>query len=129
MVGWSRAERQVELELLASILESVEATEAALVADLERMSGDESRASWFFNASRVELSSVPRDSIGGLPPALFRPNTADILQGPLPGLLNSAQLSLVQAQEVRRALNDWLRVATCATRSSAGEAAEYDLAP
>ncbi len=107
-----RVERQVELELLASILESVEAGEAGLNAALDRMSDDESRSSRFFNASASELASFQRDSVGGVFASLFRSNSFDVLRGPLPGVLNTAQAGLIREPSVRAALNQWLAVAT-----------------
>ena len=105
------AQRQAERELLASIVESVEVSEAGLNRALNRLNVDEARTARFYNLPANELASFPRDSVQNLYTAMFRANTFDVLQGPLSGVLTTAQLSLIQDDGVRAALNQWLAIA------------------
>lgn len=105
-------ERRVEQELLSSVLEDVETTDAALRSLIERADLDASFATWFYNASEQQLMAVSGDTARAVLTALYRPNTFDaLLQGPLSGVLTTAQVSLVQDAGLRAAFNDWLGVA------------------
>ena len=63
-------------------------------------------ASWLAKAA-----SCSRAASSSVCTAVFRANTVDVLQGPLSGVLTTAQLSLIQDDGVRAALNQWLAIA------------------
>ena len=111
--SWDRRVAQrFEVELLTNLFESVEASEQALNRALDRLSVDEARTARFYNLTASELASFPQDSVNGLSTALIRSSATQVLEGPLSGVQNTAQLGLIRDPQVRLALNQWLALAT-----------------
>ena len=102
-----RSERRLEKEMLINTLDSIRATESGILATYERMDLDDKNLRSFFDATEAELSSMPRESLRQILPALVRANTFDAL-----AMLQTTDIGLIRDVDIRNAVNNWLATAT-----------------
>jgi hypothetical protein len=108
----TREQQRNEKELLSSILQNVQASREASSGYLAESAADQDLARSFLKMSDAELSAIPVESAIRLIRSLWRPNTRQVSQGTLVGVLSSERLELIEDPRISETLGRWLTLVT-----------------